>query len=65
MSVAYGETYAVTAQPTIEGCQTAGDSTRATIDQTLALIEREELQGARCGAVRVSLLSSVWLTLDA
>ncbi|MEP6546308.1 MAG: VapC toxin family PIN domain ribonuclease [Gammaproteobacteria bacterium] len=40
-------------------------STVATIDETLALIEREEIQDAGCAAVDVSLLTSVLLTLDA
>ena len=40
-------------------------STIATIDETLALIEREKLQDTGCGAVDVSLLASVLLTLNA
>lgn len=36
----------------------------ATTDETLALIEREQLQDLGCGAVDVSLLASVLLTPD-
>jgi predicted nucleic acid-binding protein len=36
----------------------------ATTDETLALIEREQLQDLGCGAVDVSLLASVLLTSD-
>ena len=36
----------------------------ATTDETLELIEREQLQDLRCGAVDVSLLASVLLTPD-
>jgi predicted nucleic acid-binding protein len=37
----------------------------ATSDETMALIEREELHDTGCGAVDVSLLTSVLLTLNA
>ena len=40
-------------------------STVATTDETLALIEREELQDSGCGAVDLLLLGSVLLTSDA
>ena len=40
-------------------------STIATIDETLALIEREQLQDSGCGAVDMLLLGSVMLTSDA
>jgi predicted nucleic acid-binding protein len=36
----------------------------ATSDETMALIEREELHDTGCGAVDVSLLTSVLLTLN-
>jgi predicted nucleic acid-binding protein len=37
----------------------------ANTDETLALIEREQLQGLRCGAIDLLLLGSVLLTSDA
>jgi len=37
----------------------------ATTDETLALIERERLQDLGCGAVDISLLTSVLLTPEA
>jgi predicted nucleic acid-binding protein len=37
----------------------------ATTDETLALIEREQLHDSGCGAVDMSLLASVLLTPDA
>ena len=40
-------------------------STIATIDETLALIEREQLQDSGCGAIDMLLLGSVMLTSDA
>ena len=40
-------------------------STLATIDETLALIDREQLQDSGCGAVDMLLLGSVMLTSEA
>jgi predicted nucleic acid-binding protein len=40
-------------------------STIATTDETLALIEREQLQDSGCGAVDMLLLASVLLTPNA
>jgi predicted nucleic acid-binding protein len=40
-------------------------ATVVTSDETMALIEREELHDTGCGAVDVSLLTSVLLTLNA
>jgi predicted nucleic acid-binding protein len=37
----------------------------ASTDETLALIEREQLQDSRCGAIDLLLLGSVLLTSDA
>lgn len=37
----------------------------ATIDETLALIERKRLQDTGCGAVDISLLAAVLLTFNA
>jgi predicted nucleic acid-binding protein len=37
----------------------------ASTDETLALIEREQLQGSGCGAIDLLLLGSVLLTSDA
>lgn len=37
----------------------------ATTDETLTLIEREQLQDSGCGAVDMALLASVLLTPDA
>jgi predicted nucleic acid-binding protein len=40
-------------------------ATIANTEETLALIERQQLQGAGCGAVDLLLLGSVLLTSDA
>jgi len=40
-------------------------ATVANTEETLALIEREQLQGSGCGAVDLLLLGSVLLTSDA
>ena len=40
-------------------------STIATIDETLALIEREQLQDSGCGVIDMLLLGSAMLTSDA
>ena len=40
-------------------------STVANSDETLALIEREQLQDSRCRAIDLLLLGSVLLTSDA
>ena len=40
-------------------------ATVATTDETLALIEREQLQDSGCGAIDLLLLGSVLLTSDA
>jgi predicted nucleic acid-binding protein len=40
-------------------------ATVASTDETLALIEREQLQDSGCGAIDVLLLGSVLLTSDA
>ena len=56
--------------PPVPRARTLGDlkklqqSVVATTDETLALIEREQLQDLGCGAVDVSLLASVLLTPD-
>ena len=40
-------------------------STVATVDETLALIEKEQFQDSGCGAVDMALLASALLTPDA
>ena len=40
-------------------------ATVASTDETLALIEREQLQGSGCGAIDLLLLGSVLVTSDA
>lgn len=50
---------------TLGDLKTLQKSVVATTEETLELIEREQLQDLGCGAVDISLLASVLLTPDA
>jgi predicted nucleic acid-binding protein len=49
---------------TLGDLKTLQQSVIATTEETLELIEQEQLQGLGCGAVDLSLLASVLLTPD-
>ncbi len=50
---------------TLSGLRQLRSATVASTDETLALIEREQLQDSGCGAIDLLLLGSVLLTSDA
>jgi predicted nucleic acid-binding protein len=50
---------------TLSDLRTLRSATVANTDETLALIEREQLQDLGCGAIDLLLLGSVLLTSDA
>lgn len=52
-------------QRTLHDLKTLQQTVIATTDETLTLVEREQLQDSGCGAVDVALLASVLLTPDA
>lgn len=52
-------------QRTLDDLKMLQQTLIATTDETLTLIEREQLQDSGCGAVDMALLASVLLTPDA